>query len=289
MRRSFLPSACLAAGALLCLAASAPAAPAPPSSDLDKYLPDDAVFVGVVNVKKITAWPPFQKQFQDQFQQLLKTETAQRVLKDTGFDPLRDLDRVLIVEGVSSYPETFTPSSSGHNEPTFFLAHGRFDPDKIASKLRQAAKDTPGLVKSRKVEDIEMWEIGASGDSIFLAVFDKETVMACDVESQATEAMEKAAGKKKTQLKDKRMQAQLTESDPKLAVEWFGNGDMVTSASRWADTQGHTGAERTFLRDQGIETTHGGVSLDNSDIHVRDDLPRCRRRQGQGDGEGLER
>ncbi len=219
MRRSFLPSACLAAGALLCLAASAPAAPAPTSSDLDKYLPDDAVFVGVVKVKQITAWVPFQKQLQAPLQQLLKMDVPQQVLKGTDFDPLRDLESVCH-RCVRKFLSGNVSRGSGRcrEGPTFLLAHGRFAPEKIAAKLEQLAEERPDLIASQKVGDLDLWTIG----STYFAVLDKETIMASDVESQAMEAAEKAGGKKKTRLKDKRMQNQLAGSDPKLAVEWFG-------------------------------------------------------------------
>ena len=264
MRRSFLPSACLAAGALLCLAASAPAAPAPTSSDLDKYLPDDAVFVGVVKVKQITAWVPFQKQLQAPLQQLLKMDVPQQVLKGTDFDPLRDLESVAIAACVSSCPESVTGSGRCREGPTFLLAHGRFAPEKIAAKLEQLAEERPDLIASQKVGDLDLWTIG----STYFAVLDKETIMASDVESQAMEAAEKAGGKKKTRLKDKRMQNLLAGSDPKLAVEWFACGDMLLSEVYTGDGQGYLVAKRTFLRDEGIEVMRGGVALDDSGLRV---------------------
>ncbi len=117
MRVFRFPWAFVVAGAVLCLAASAPAAPAPPpAADLDKYLPDDAHSVGVLNVKQTTSWPPFQKQVQDPIQQLLKTsEPLQQILKDTGFDPLRDVDRVVI------------GGAAGNGGMDFFLIQGKFD------------------------------------------------------------------------------------------------------------------------------------------------------------------
>ena len=326
MRRSVLPSACLAAGALLCLAASAPAAPAPASSDLDKYLPDDAQMVAVVNVKQITAWTPFQKQFQDQIQQALKNGPPAELLKDTGFDPLRDLDRIVIVSAASSpqiikppmtappgspvpppgvkppgtveqppssippppgvaappppppppTPPTVTQTSTGRSPvgfPTFFLIQGKFDADKLEAKAQQAAKDHPAVLKSRKIGGIELWEIipagpGPLGDHLYLALLDKDTLMAAGLESQALEALDKANGKKKTEIKDKQVRDGLAKADAKAALQVVCGGDMVTQVSMKSDGKGGFTTTTMSLREDGIEGFRVTVTLGDADIHA---------------------
>ncbi len=287
MRRSILPSACLAAGALLCLAASAPAA------DLDKYLPDDAQVVAVVNVKQITAWTPFQKQFQDQIQQALKNGPPAELLKDTGFDPLRDLDRVVIVAAADSpqiikpppriYPPGPPPPPptagtdlgrwfSPYGFPTFFLLQGNFDADKLEAKLQQALKDHADVVKKpRAVHGMELWElnVGREGDSrLYLAMLDKETLMATGLESQALEALEKAAGKKKTDLQDKLVRDAFANEDMKAALTVVCSGDVVTSVSAKADGKGGFTTATRAIRDYGGEGYNGAVTLGDADLHA---------------------
>jgi hypothetical protein len=77
---------------------------AAPAAEWEKYLLDDANFVLSVNVKQLLQSPLFTKHHQKQVEELLKTEGAQAVLKDTGFDPLRDVEELVVVMGKSSFP-----------------------------------------------------------------------------------------------------------------------------------------------------------------------------------------
>ena len=301
------------ARALALLAAAAPAA------DLDKYLPDDAQIVAVVNVKQITAWTPFQKQIQDQIQQLLKTDEAQRVLKDTGFDPVRDIDRVVVVAAADSYktvnPPQFAPPpvvkpvpvgvpapapgvgpppggaapppgvvappppppagsfSTSAGSPfgfvSFILVQGKFDADKLEAKAQQALKDHPDVVKKpRMVGGIELWQIATGpSDHIYLAMLDKNTLMATGLESQALEALDKANGKKKTELKDKQVRDALAKTDPKAALQVAASGDLVTSVSMKSDGKGGFTTTTKTLHDDGFEGYHGSVGLGDADLH----------------------
>ena len=288
MRRSPFPSACLAVGAAACLAASALAAPAPPVADLDKYLPDDAQMVAVVNVKQVTSWAPFRKQFQDQLQQLLITDPIRDVLKDTGFDPLRDVDRVVVVAAASSTKSIPPPKIVGPPPPpgaflgttavgpagftTFLLVQGKFDADKLEAKARQVAKDDAVSIKSRKVGEAELWEITPPGPAgqphIYLSLLDRNTLMATVVESQALEALDKAAGKKKTDIKDKQVRDALAQADSKAALRVVASGDLVTSVEMKTDGKGGFTTTTKALRDQGIEGVRTAVTLGGADLHV---------------------
>ena len=313
MRRSLFPSACLAVGAAACLAASALAAPAPPVADLDKYLPDDAQMVAVLNVKQVTSWAPFQKQFRDQIQQLLKTGPVPDILKDTGFDPLRDVDRVVVVAAAGSVkvvtlptvvappPVPVKPTPGGAVPPpgvavppplpgaisestavgpagftTFFLVQGKFDADKLEAKARQIAKDDANQAKSRKVGNFDLWEIAPTGNlnapgapHVYLSLLDKNTLMATLVESQALEALDKAAGKKKTDLKDKQVRDALAKADSKAALQVVASGDLVTSVARKSDGKGGVTTTTKRLRDEGIEGLRAAVTLGRADLHFR--------------------
>ena len=313
MRRSLFPSACLAVGAAACLAASALAAPAPPASDLDKYLPDDAQMVAVVNVRQVTYWVPFQKQFRDPVQQWLKIGVTPDVLKDTGFDPLRDMDRLVIVAAASSVkvvtlpklvapppPLKATPPPPAGAVPppgvgpppppvgfsdstavglagftTFLLIQGKFDADKLEAKARQIAKDDANQAKSRQVGDIDLWEIAPNGNlnapgapHIYLALLDKGTLMATLVESQALEALDKAAGKKKTDLKDKQVRDALAKADSKAALRVVASVDLVTSVEMKSDGKGGVTTTTNRLRDKGTEGIRAAVTLGGADLHA---------------------
>ena len=295
MRRSLFPSACLAAGALACLAASAPAA------DLDRYLPDDAQMVAVVNVKQITSWTPFEKVFRDDIQKALQMGPPAEILKDTGFDPLRDVDRVVIVAAASSAQVIKPPKSVAPPPPikpppgaavppppppvgivqsqisspigftTFALIQGKFDADKLEAKAKQAAKDHPDMVKSRKVGDAQLWEFVPPGPGdqphIYVAMLEKDVVMASLLEAQALDALDKAAGKKQTDLKDKQVRDALAKLDPKAAVQAAASGDLVLTVGWKSDGKGGFTPETYALHDAGFEGFRGAITLGDADLH----------------------
>jgi hypothetical protein len=255
MRLSRLSCAALAAAVALS------AAPLARAGDLDKLLPDDAAFIVAVNVKQVRDWAPFKKQAQGEIEKVLKMDFAQNVLKDTGFDPLKDLDRLVI--SVSSHDA----ADKSPEETSFAVFQGKFDPDKLRDKAERLAKDSPTLFKVRKAGDAPMLEIALPGSPFFFVLVDKNTLVVSNVESKAAEAVEKATGKKKTGLKSKRLADLLAKSDPKMAAEWFAGGEMPTgSAKATRDKDGKiTVLERGTLQDGGVEGFCGGLSLGDSD------------------------
>jgi hypothetical protein len=256
MRLSRLPCAALAAAVALA------AAPAARAGDLDKLLPDDAAFVVAVNAKQIHDWPQFKKQVQGEIEKALKMDFAQNVLKDTGFDPLRDLDRVIL----SASAADAAAAATGPSDTFFAVLQGKFDADKLKSRADQLAKDTPAVFKVRKAGDAPLLEIAAPGAPFFLVLVDKNTLVVTNVEAKATEAVDKAAGKKKTELKSKRLADFLAKGDPKVAAEWFAGGEMTASTSVSADANGKVTVKHTTLKDAGVEGFRGAATLGDSDV-----------------------
>ena len=267
----------------------------------------------VVNVKQITAWTPFQKQIQDQIQQLLKADEAQKVLKDTGLDPLRDIDRVILVSAADSYkilqspmmapkvpappvpqpikpgpagaapaaappgvavppppPPAFVSSStdSPFGFPSFILIQGKFDADKLEAKAKQTAKDMPGLIQSHMVGGIELWDVTAAPNQhVYLAMLDKGTILMTGLESQALEALDKANGKRKTDLKDKTVGDALAKLDPKAALQVTASGALITQVTVQTNPKGGLTTTTKTLRDDGFEGYRGTVGLGDADVH----------------------
>jgi hypothetical protein len=253
---------CLATVAVLCLAAVYR------SADLDKYLPDRTSFVAVVNVKQIREWPPFEKQIQEQVVQALQTELAQKILKGTGLNPLKDVDRLVLAD--ASPPAEGEEPVSGQVGPTFLLIQGKFDPDKLQAKMDRAEKDWPGIATVRKVGQTTAVQFDSNVGPILVLVLDKETVLATTDEAQAVEALEKAAGKRKTELKYKRIGELLAKADAGRAVEWFACGDHVTSVAATAGSNGKIGKPwRVDLRSSGIESFQGGLTLGEADVRFQ--------------------
>jgi hypothetical protein len=247
-------------------------AAAAPAADLEKYLPNDAECVVVVNVKQILAWPPFKKRFQNHVEQLLKRDPVQKDLRELGFDPLHDLDRVVVVGSASSVPQWMKstifpdiPPNFGRQQElasfTFGFAQGKFDVAKIKAKMDQALKDQDG--ESHKDGESQVWQFPTKEGRRLqhydcVAMLGDDTVLACIFEDQAADALKKAGGDKKTDLKEKRLRQGLAKSDPKAILEVTSPGGLVMHKDK--DDRDHT------LRDDGIEGFHAVVTPGDADL-----------------------
>jgi hypothetical protein len=239
--------------ALLLAASAAQAAPAPdePAVKIDKYLPDDTGGVFVVDVKQILASKSFTKDLKKQVEELLKLDQVQMVLKDTGFDPLKDIDRVVLA---------ITPGAQGMSGP-FLLVEGRFDAAKLTAKLADLGKQFP-IIKEIEIGKTKAYELGLPGQPAYVALVDKGVFVLTASKTEMAEAVEKAGGKRKTEFKSKGLAKLIAKMDPKLAVNVACAGEMVTGGSAQSDLPG--GPRRITVRtlaDEGIDSVTGGVTV----------------------------
>src|SRR5262249_39844351 len=153
-----------------------------PAAELDKYLLDDTDFVLSMNVKQVLSSPAFTKHYQKQVDGLLKMEPVQRVLKDSGFDPLKDVDRLMLAMGKSGHQVDIHPNPRGPTGPAsgpILPLQGRFDPAKLQAKAEQLRKDFPQLLKPHQVGAAQVYEIHDGPRFIFfVALVDKTTLVA---------------------------------------------------------------------------------------------------------------
>jgi hypothetical protein len=264
-------SRCAGVVGVLTLAAALPAS----AADLDKYLPDDTDFVLTVNVKQILATPAFAKHYQKKVDDLLKMEPVPLLLKDSGFDPLKDVDRVLVAMGkgfhqVDVDPNTGATSSSGGGP--MLLVQGRFDSAKLKAKADQLVKDFPQFLKIHKSWAAPIYEIRDGQRSIyFVAVLDPTTLVAAARQSNAVEVLERAAGKAKAQFQHPDLPRTLNALDPMLNIEAVGLSDMIVGtsvSSRTENGKTTTEVKYTTLADSGLKGFHGQVMIDK-DVQIK--------------------
>jgi hypothetical protein len=244
------------------LAVGLVAAPAR-AADYEKYLLDDTDALLTVNVKQALESPAYVKELKKQAEGLLKMEQAQQILKDTGFDPLKDLDRVTFAMGHSSHRTEQKNNSFRTQTGPLIILEGRFDADKLNSRAEALAKDFPFL-KSEKIGKTTVWEIAAGGDTLYLAAIDKTTVIGTPFKDHMTDALDKAAGKKKTQLKSKAMTALLAKMDAKATATWAASGEMISDTHVQAvnmNGQEVRKVEYKTLADNGIESILGSLKV----------------------------
>jgi copper chaperone CopZ len=244
----------LVAVALLLAASTVQAAPAPDepgAAKVDKYLPDDAGGVFVVDVKQILASKAFTKELKKQLEDLLKMDQVQMVLKDTGFDPFKDVDRVILA---------ITPGADGMSGP-FLIVEGRFDAKKLETKAEELAKQFP-IIKPVEIGKSKMYEINPGhGNPAYLGLLDKGTFVLSDSKQEITEAVEKAGGKKKTEFKSKNLGGLIAKMDPKLAVNVACAGEMATGGSAMSVPGGGFVRMVRTLADEGIDSVTGGIAV----------------------------
>jgi hypothetical protein len=261
MRALTRPRTWLLAAALLAPAVPAAAAPAPPARpDLTRFLLDDTDFVLVVNVKQVLASPAFTRNFQKQVQDLFQNEAVKPWLEGTGFDPLKDVERLIVVMGRSCHPSD-QPGEAG---PVIFV-QGRFDPDKLRAKADKMAESMPALLKAHAVGDTKAFELRGAGGSIgFISLLDRGTVVFAPRKDQVADALARFAGKKKVELKYKALKPLLDKMSPEDSVSFVGLGEMVTGSSVSVTNDGMktTRTVKHFtLGEQGIASIEGGVQV----------------------------
>jgi hypothetical protein len=261
MRALTRPRPWLLAAALLAPAAPAAAAPAPAARpDLSRFLLDDTDFVVVVNVKQILASPAFTKNYQKQVQELLKNVAVKPWLEGTGFDPLKDVERLVVVMGRSCHPAE-QPGEAG---PVVFV-QGRFDPDKLRAKADKMAESMPALLKAHAVGDAKVYELrGGAGSIGFIRLLDRGTVMFAPRKDQIADAAARYTGKMKVVLKHKALKPLLDKMKPDDSIGFVGLGSMVTGSSVSVSNDGMktTRTVKHFtLGEQGIDSIQGAVTV----------------------------
>src|SRR5207302_5068500 len=104
------------------------------------------------------------------------------------------------------------------------LIEGRFDPVKLQAKVMA---EKGWRLKVHEIGKVKVYEISpGSGPNVFLAV-DKSLLILAPRKERLAEALEKAAGAKKTELANKAMLKLVDKLDPKEAVSGAAVQEMV--------------------------------------------------------------
>jgi hypothetical protein len=169
----------------LALAVATLAAPAR-AAELDKLLPGDAEVVAVVNVRQALDSALVKKYALDQVKALLKgNNEAQQIMKATGLDPLKDIERVIAT------------NTGGLTGKSLVLIKGRFDVDKIHATATEVAKNNPDL-KITKEGIFQLYELKGPDKTAYLAFANKETLAGSDDKAYLLDILQ---GKVKPQKK----------------------------------------------------------------------------------------
>ncbi|MHB1423156.1 MAG: hypothetical protein ACYC3I_08180 [Gemmataceae bacterium] len=206
-------------------------APLGRAADVDRFMPEDTEFVLNLNVRQIRDSELVKKnEFQDLAQEALRgNDQVQDVLKDLGFDPFKDLDRIIIATPVST-----------EKDRGLFIVHGRFDVAKFKAKAEAVAKDDEEHLKIRKVLGGKhlLYEVNVPelDDPLFVALANNNTLLASPGKDYVVDALKKIGKETKPVLKNKQFQALLEKIEERqslslAAVPGPNLGKVVEGAS----------------------------------------------------------
>jgi len=235
---------------LVAVAAGLSAAPAR-AGLLDPYLPDDSEVVVTVNVRQILGSPLVKKHGLQKAREALKDlDQVEAVLKDLGFDPFKDLERV-----------TVAGPGGAEKDRGLLIVHGSFNLAKFKSKGEEAARDYPDYLKIHKVPDVRagathvVYEVSPpdADTTIFVALSGKDTLLASLGKDYVVDALKKAARKAKPALKNKEMQGLLEKMDENQSVSVAALGSALT--------KGGGGPAAVKAQAEKVEAVGGGVTV----------------------------
>jgi hypothetical protein len=189
--------------------ASAPLSAAP----LDVHVPPDTEMLVTVNVRQIVDSPLFKKHALGPAKDALKDlSDVEDILKDLGFDPFKNLDRII--------------AASPGGDKGLLIVHGKFDLAKFKAKGDDAARDNPDILKIHKIGDggggqFTVYEVVLptdDDDSIFVSIPNDRTMLVSSGKDDVVEALKRGKGKKKATLKNKDFQALVEKMSSKQSV-----------------------------------------------------------------------
>jgi hypothetical protein len=194
--------------------------PGQAANGYEKYLPDDTSGVITINVRQLLDSELGKKAGLDK---ALNCDDCQKTLQALNFDPMKDVERVVIASGAAG--------------DTQVVIQGKFDAAKLGDHFEAAAKQHKDDVKVHKTADGKIYEatnldrfakqlppqaaliIGDLKDkSIFLAIPDRGNVVLSPSKDLVTAALAKAAGTKTTKLTNKDLATLLAQVNPKQSL-----------------------------------------------------------------------
>jgi len=189
----------------------------------DRYLPNDTDAVVSINLRQIINSPLVKLHYKDSLPEAFKfSPELDKLLTGSGIDPLKDIDQIIFANGEGLYRltkgvengKTVYGSTGGY----YALLKGRFNVARVRGYADRLVKDKDPLVsKTHKAGAATIYELDL-GRPLFVAVLDGTTVALSSRLEPIVEALEKAAGKRKTAFKYKELAPALARLDGKKAA-----------------------------------------------------------------------
>jgi len=198
------------------------------AADIDRYLPADTEMVFTVNVRQILGSQLAKKAGLEQLRDLLRSqEEVDAVLKELGFDPLKDIDKV-----IAAGP------GGGEQDKGLLIVHGRFNVEKFKARADKAAKDNKESLKVLKVKDGQggeytVYEIQVPGpqgmsQTLFVGFAGGTTLLAAPSKDYLVDGLKVKPDATKARLKNKAFQDVLSKLDEQQSFSIATVGEALT-------------------------------------------------------------
>jgi hypothetical protein len=204
------------------------AAPMCRADDLDPYLPEDTESVLNINVRQLLDSELVKKHLLEVAQEALRgNDQVQDVLKDLGFDPFKDLDRIVVAAPVTT-----------EKDRGLVILHGRLDVAKFRAKAEQVAKDESDNLKIHKILGGKhlLYEVNLPDrdEPFFVAIPGSDTLLLSPGKDYVVEALKKSGKKTQAKLKNEKFQALLEKVDARqsLSLAAVANKDIAKAIEK---------------------------------------------------------
>ncbi|MGE3807111.1 MAG: hypothetical protein AB7K24_20805 [Gemmataceae bacterium] len=160
------------------------------AADVNNYLPADSEMVLTINIKQLLGSGLIKKHALDQMKAALQSDRAKQVLGPLGFDPLKDVDSIMI-------------AGPGGDEPGkgLIIINGNFDVDKLKASAEAEAKKNDNL-KIVKEGSHQLFEVknprgrNPLGDTMYMAIAGPKAIVASPDKAYVIKALDKKSGAK---------------------------------------------------------------------------------------------
>jgi hypothetical protein len=185
-----------------------------------KYLPDDTEIILNVNFKQIldSDLVKGQKEILAQAKQQIENNIpaeAAKYLKELGFDLFRDLGSITVAAPAKKDPDA-----------GFIVVDGSFHPTKFYDAAAKAAKDHADHLKVSTIGEQKVLEIQAEGKTVYVAMINKTTILACSQKERMTTALGRVKEGVKATLK-KSVKELLQTVNSKQSISGVATGDAL--------------------------------------------------------------
>ena len=196
------------------------------AADIDPLVPPDTESYLAINVKSAVGSPLFEQQLLGPLKDVLgDVPELKAITADLGFDPLKDVHRLLI-------------AMAGGNDTDrgLLIAHGTFDRTKFEKKAKDAARDNADALKVHTVKlgadaTASVWEVIVPGQdsSVFVALVSEKILVASPGKDYVVDALKRHLAKKKAALKNREFQALVENLDARQTVSFAVLGKSLAA------------------------------------------------------------